>query len=255
MTTGRIVTTARHYKRPPKKRKAVTIAGPAVVRKRDRTTAATTREDHLTPANDDRKPPSPGARTRRSSLRPAASGRGCCVPSRQHSPTTPRQTPRCAHGSSVRTGAGQRDDSAPGTEASLAQLRQRPAADRRRASRSLRSPRGSCASNATAAARCRWSIRCTQRRPTWRSAPSSTGCATTAAAGWQAELLTGIEGVSSRPVRQDRADRRLRRVPGRKAGRHQVIPRDGPSLHRGNERTRKGPDALRLPSHSSRNGS
>ena len=67
-----------------------------------------------------------------------------------------------------------------------------------------RSPRGSCASPATAAARTGWSTRRTPRSATCRSVPSSTemrhdGCGGRAG---RVELLTGIEGASSRPVRK-----------------------------------------------------
>ena len=60
----RIVRMHYRYMRPPGKRKAVALAGPAVVRKRSSTDAVPPRpvEDQPTPANDDRKPPSPGAR-------------------------------------------------------------------------------------------------------------------------------------------------------------------------------------------------
>jgi hypothetical protein len=59
-----IVTTAYRPKRPPKKRKAVAITVPAIVRKRSKTDAVPPppTEDRPTPANDDRKPPRPGAR-------------------------------------------------------------------------------------------------------------------------------------------------------------------------------------------------
>jgi hypothetical protein len=58
---GRIVTTV-HHKRPPKKRKAVAIAGPAIVRKRGRTNAVVPPSDETEPtapqpANDDSVPP------------------------------------------------------------------------------------------------------------------------------------------------------------------------------------------------------
>ena len=58
MTDTRIVTTAYRYKRPPKKRKAVAIDGPAVVRKRGRADAAVPPPDEPkpatpSPANDD----------------------------------------------------------------------------------------------------------------------------------------------------------------------------------------------------------
>jgi hypothetical protein len=61
---ARIVTTAYRHKRPPRKRKAVAIVGPAIVRKRNKADAVppTPAEDHTPPANDDRKPPPPGAR-------------------------------------------------------------------------------------------------------------------------------------------------------------------------------------------------
>ena len=51
----RIVTTTYRYKRPPKRRKAVALAGPAIVRKRAPKSASLA---HLPeqPANDDRKP-------------------------------------------------------------------------------------------------------------------------------------------------------------------------------------------------------
>jgi hypothetical protein len=54
----RIVTTAYRYKPPPRKRKAVAIEGPAVVRKRGRADAVVPpdRVEDPTPANDDRKP-------------------------------------------------------------------------------------------------------------------------------------------------------------------------------------------------------
>jgi hypothetical protein len=50
-----------------------------------------------------------------------------------------------------------------------------------------------------------------------RSATSSRACVTTAAAAGKVELLTGIEGASSPPVRTDRADRRdgLMHIDGR----------------------------------------
>jgi hypothetical protein len=49
----RIVTTVHRYK-PPRKRKAVAITGPAIVRKR--VAALHDSGDAQTPANDDRKP-------------------------------------------------------------------------------------------------------------------------------------------------------------------------------------------------------
>ena len=56
-----IVTTAYRYKRPAKKRKAVALAGPAIVRKQGRADAAVPpdRVDDPPPANDDRKPDLP----------------------------------------------------------------------------------------------------------------------------------------------------------------------------------------------------
>ena len=65
---SRIVTTAYRPKRPPRKRKAVAIAGPAIVRKvkASRIAAAGRQKPEPAvpppPANDDRKPPRPGAR-------------------------------------------------------------------------------------------------------------------------------------------------------------------------------------------------
>ena len=54
----RIVTTAYRYKRPPKKRKAVALEVPAVVRKRGRADAVEPpdRVGDPPPANEDRKP-------------------------------------------------------------------------------------------------------------------------------------------------------------------------------------------------------
>jgi hypothetical protein len=67
MTDTRIVTTAYRYKRPAKKRKAVAIAGPAIVRQRGRADAVPPPPDEPgpaapPPANDDRKPAPPSAR-------------------------------------------------------------------------------------------------------------------------------------------------------------------------------------------------
>ena len=67
-----------------------------------------------------------------------------------------------------------------------------------------RSRRGSCGSSATAAARCRWSTRATpsgatQTLRTILAQMRHDGCGGLAG---KAELLTGIEGVSSRPVRK-----------------------------------------------------
>ena len=62
MTDSRIVTTTYRYKPPPKKRKAVAIAGPAIVRKvkaaKGVHTADTPKPGQAPPppANDDRKP-------------------------------------------------------------------------------------------------------------------------------------------------------------------------------------------------------
>ena len=50
MTDARIVTSTYRYKRPPRKRKAVPLEGPAIVRK-----GAATPETAPAPANDDRK--------------------------------------------------------------------------------------------------------------------------------------------------------------------------------------------------------
>jgi hypothetical protein len=60
----RIVTTAYRPKRPARKRKAVALAGPVVVRKRGRGEGVPPKpaEDQPTPANDDRKPLTPSAR-------------------------------------------------------------------------------------------------------------------------------------------------------------------------------------------------
>jgi hypothetical protein len=64
----RIVTTAHRPKRPPRKRKAVALAGPAIVRKVKaprRPTAGQQKPEPAVPpppANDDRKPHPPGAR-------------------------------------------------------------------------------------------------------------------------------------------------------------------------------------------------
>ena len=73
-----------------------------------------------------------------------------------------------------------------------------------------------------AAARCRWSIRRITRGPPCRSARSSPGCTTKDAgglAGTSAELLrTGIEGVTSRPVRRILLREGLRRAAGRILG-------------------------------------
>ena len=58
----RIVNYAHRYKRPPK-RKPITIEGSAIVRKRASADATPPRPtEDPTPANDDRKPPAPGAR-------------------------------------------------------------------------------------------------------------------------------------------------------------------------------------------------
>ena len=66
MTDTRIVTTAYRYKPPPRKRKAVAIAGPAIVRKRGRADVVPPPDEPKPaappPANDDRNPPPPGAR-------------------------------------------------------------------------------------------------------------------------------------------------------------------------------------------------
>jgi hypothetical protein len=52
-------------------------------------------------------------------------------------------------------------------------------------------------------ARSAWSMRCTCHNAICRSATSSTGHAMTAVVGaGKAELLTGIEGASSRPIRK-----------------------------------------------------
>jgi len=57
-----IVDYAHRYKRPPKRR-PVPLTGPAIVRKRGSADAMPPRPaEEPTPANDDRKPPSPGAR-------------------------------------------------------------------------------------------------------------------------------------------------------------------------------------------------
>ena len=66
MTDTRIVTTTYRYKPPPRKRKAVAITGPAIVRKRGRADAAVPPPDEPEPAppppaNDDRRPPPPPA--------------------------------------------------------------------------------------------------------------------------------------------------------------------------------------------------
>ena len=67
----RIVTTAHRYKRPPKKRKAMPLEGPAIVRarrvrpiERDEGQSATAHTE--APANDDRKSAIVTARKRRS---------------------------------------------------------------------------------------------------------------------------------------------------------------------------------------------
>jgi hypothetical protein len=59
MTDTRIVTTTYRYKPPPRKRKAVALKGPAIVRKRaggDAVDRPDRVEDQPTPADDDRKP-------------------------------------------------------------------------------------------------------------------------------------------------------------------------------------------------------
>jgi hypothetical protein len=57
---ARIVTTVHRYKRPPRKRKAVAITGPAIVRKADRIGSLPIGSGAellaVSPANDDRKP-------------------------------------------------------------------------------------------------------------------------------------------------------------------------------------------------------
>ena len=61
----RIVTYVHRPKRPPRKRNAVALNVPAIVRKRAGGDAAVSPRpvgDEPTPANDDRKPPSPAAR-------------------------------------------------------------------------------------------------------------------------------------------------------------------------------------------------
>ena len=60
MTDARIVTSTYRYKRPPRKRKAVPLEGPAIVRK-----GAAKPETTPAPANDDRKPAIVTAKRRR----------------------------------------------------------------------------------------------------------------------------------------------------------------------------------------------
>jgi hypothetical protein len=52
----RIVTTAYRSKRPPKKRKAVALAGPAIVAKRSPAAKSVEAPDRLPPASDEPKP-------------------------------------------------------------------------------------------------------------------------------------------------------------------------------------------------------
>jgi hypothetical protein len=82
MTDTRIVTTTYRYKRPAKKRKAVAIAGPAIVRKRSRANAAVPPPDepepatHLRPMTTARPSRRRLPRSQRSLPPSAASGRG-----------------------------------------------------------------------------------------------------------------------------------------------------------------------------------
>ena len=91
--------------------------------------------------------------------------------------------------------------------AALAQLRHRPATDRPPkpwTSRSGRSRRGSCGSPATAAARTAWSTRRTRRGAIVPLRDILTRMRHDGCGGrpGRVELLTGIEGASSRPVRR-----------------------------------------------------
>ena len=86
----RIVTTTYRYKRPAKKRKAVAIAGPAVVRKAKAvglpTGGKTEPSAPPTPANDDRRPPPPSALSPRKSkpaLRPTDETKSAVVTARR----------------------------------------------------------------------------------------------------------------------------------------------------------------------------
>ena len=104
MTDTHIVTTAYRYKRPPKKRKAVAIAGP-VIRAEHLTNQS--RPLHLPPMTTARPSPAPPAAK---SAIVTATSRKRAGRQRNRSPTTPRRTPRCARGSSARNGVGGLED-------------------------------------------------------------------------------------------------------------------------------------------------
>ena len=161
----RIVTSTYRYKRPPRKRKAVPLEGPAIVRK-----GAASRETPPAPETPDDAPavqPTTEPRSPAIVTAKRRAGRFGDVPD-----MTPEEHQRRGDAADalfremVRRATGKDRSATPA--AALAQLRQRPVAHappKPWTSRSGRSRRGSCGSPATAAARTGWSTRATSA---WR---------------------------------------------------------------------------------------